>query len=251
MQEVAHFEITLALKQAFKARGVTYKDVAERIGVSEQTIKRLFREKDCSLSRLNELCDAINISVYDLLDISRQHSESATKLTDQQEEFLRDNPSHFSFLFFLTAQYSLETIKSRYELSEVTTFRYLRDLDKQGFIELSANNQFRLLIEGRILMQLDGPLGEVVRQRNHFFLEYVCDHDGETGSTFSSSFRLMSTDTLNALHTDFAKLDKKYRKASYQDASLLPKEKLHPVKWVSMVAPFEICGLWPLDKNIE
>lgn len=251
MQEIAHFEITSALKQAFKARGVTYKDVAERIGVSEQTIKRLFREKDCSLSRLNELCDAIDISVYDLMEISRQHSEPATKLSDQQEEFLRDNPSHFSFLFFLTAEYSLETIKSRYQLSDITVFRYLRDLDKHAFLELSANNQFRLLIEGRILMKLAGPLGEVVRQRNHAFLEHVCDHDGETGTAFSSSFRLMSADTINALQADFEVLDKKYRKAAYQDSSLLPREKLHPVKWVSMMAPLEICGFWPLDKEIK
>ncbi len=251
MQEIAHFEITNALKQAFKARGVTYKDVAERIGVSEQTIKRLFREKDCSLSRLNELCDAIDISVYDLMEISRHHVEPATKLTNQQEEFLRDNPSHFSFLFFLTANYDLETIKSRYQLNDVAIFRYLRDLDKQGFIELSANNQFRLNIEGRILMKLAGPLGEVVRQRNHAFLEYVCDHDGESGTTFSSSFRLMSADTINALQAEFSELDKKYRKAAYQDSSLLPREKLHPVKWVSMMAPIEICGFWPLDKNIE
>lgn len=251
MREIAHVEITSALKQAFKARGVTYKDVADRIGVSEQTIKRLFREKDCSLSRLNELCEAIDISVYDLLEISRQFSEPVARLSEEQEIFLRDNPSHFSFLFFLTVEYSLETIKSCYGLSDVTVFRYLRDLDKQGLIELSANNQFRLLFEGRILMKLTGPLGEVVRERNHAFLEYVCDHDGETGTRFSSSFRFMSADTINAMQADLTELDKKYRKAAHQDSSLLPRKKLHPVKWVSMIAPIEICGFWPLDRDVE
>ena len=39
MQQAAQHEITQALKLALKAQGMTYSNVAERIGVSEQTIK--------------------------------------------------------------------------------------------------------------------------------------------------------------------------------------------------------------------
>ncbi len=251
MQEVAPLEITSALRAALKNRGLTYKDIAERIEVSEQTIKRLFKDKDCSLSRLNQVCNAIDVSVYDLLEVARAFSEPSTRLTEHQEAYLKDHPSHFSFLFFLTAGYTLDDIQQRYSLSDTIVFRYLRDLDRQAFIELSANNHYKLNIEGKLLMKLDGPLAQLVRDRNHLFLDYVLDRDGEPNTFFTSSFRLMSKDTLNAFHSEQEELALKYRKAAYQDAAILPRERLIPVKWSVTASEFDICGHWPLDQHIK
>ena len=130
------------LKLALKARGVTYQIVANRIGVSEQTIKRLFKEKDCSLSRLNDVCEAIDISLYDLLDVAREFSESMTSLNDDQQIWLAMNPSHFHFLFFLTSGYALPDIQEKYQLSEATLFRYLRDLDDRTLLNCPPKISF-------------------------------------------------------------------------------------------------------------
>ena len=40
-----------ALKAHLKARGMTYKDLAQSLGLSEPTIKRMFTACDCSLER--------------------------------------------------------------------------------------------------------------------------------------------------------------------------------------------------------
>jgi len=239
------------LKLALKARGVTYQIVANHIGVSEQTIKRLFKEKDCSLSRLNDVCEAIDISLYDLLDVAREFSESMTSLNDDQQIWLAMNPSHFHFLFFLTSGYALPDIQEKYQLSEATLFRYLRDLDRQNFIELSAQNQFRLKVEGKLLMTLNGKLSKLVRFRNHDFLDYVFDYHDDVNTWFSSSFRFMSADTLKALHSDMEDIMKRYRKAAYQDESILPRERLLPIKWSTVAASFDICGEWPLETYIN
>lgn len=251
MQTAAPIEITKALRMAVKAKGLTYRDLADKIGVSEQTIKRLFREKDCSLSRLTEVCDAIQVSVYDLLEVARDFSEPTFRLEDDQEAWLVEHPSHFSFLFILTAGYQLDDIRRAYGLDELTIFKYLRDLDRQGLIELSANNQFKLKVEGKLLMKMDGPMSNLVRERNHLFLDYALDHHNDEQSLFISSFRQMSADTLNALSEDLDALMKKYRKAAYQDEAILPRHKLVPVKWSMIAAPFDICGIWPIETNID
>lgn len=251
MQQAIPQEITAALKLALKAQGVTYRDVAYRIGVSEQTIKRLFKDKDCSLSRLSEVCQAINISLYDLLEVAREYSEPMAKLSDEQEAYLAENPSHFYFLFFLMSGYSLEAIQQSYQLSDVTLFRYLRDLDRQELIELSADNHFRLKVEGKLLMRLNSQLGKLVRERNHAFLDHILKHHDAENTWFSSSFRFMSPDTLKALNDDMNELMQRYRKAAYQDEAILPQERLVPVKWSTMAGPFKICGEWPLEQEID
>lgn len=250
MQQAAQHEITQALKLALKAQGMTYSNVAERIGVSEQTIKRLFKDKDCSLSRLTEVCDAIDISLYDLLEVAKEFSEPLISLSLEQETWLASHPSHFSFLFLLTAGYKTKDIQTRYNLDEVSLFRFLRDLDRQDLIELSAENHFKLKVEGKLLMRLNGKLGKLVRSRNHEFIDFVFDHTDDERTMFCSSFRFMTPETLSALQHDMEALMKQYRKAAYQDEAIMPREKLIPVKWTTIASEYEICGKWPLENEI-
>lgn len=250
MQQAEQHEITQALKLALKAQGMTYSNVAERIGVSEQTIKRLFKDKDCSLSRLTEVCSAIDISLYDLLEVAKEFSEPLISLSAEQEAWLASHPSHFSFLFFLTAGYKAKDIQERYNLDEVSLFRFLRDLDRQHLIELSAENHFKLKVEGKLLMRLSGKLGTLVRSRNHEFIDYVFDHTEEERTTFASSFRFMTPETFDALQHDINELMKQYRKAAYQDEAIMPHDKLIPVKWSVIASEYNICGKWPLENEI-
>ena len=248
MQGTVNLEITAALRTALKTKGITYKQVAKKIKVSEQTIKRLFKSSDCSLSRLNQICDAINISVYDLLEFSKYHTEPLTKLTKEQEVFLKNNPSHFSFLFFLTTNHSISDIKEKYGLSRLSIFRYLRDLDKKGFLELGEGNKFRLLVKGKLLMGLHGPLHEMLRHLNGLFLNHVINNDGANGTSFNSSFRYMSQETLDLLNDELTAINRKFRKIAFQNELILSRESLIAVKWSTLVSPYEICGNWPLEE---
>lgn len=249
--QTATLEITAALKLALKSKGITYRQVADKLGVSEKTIKRLFKDKDCSLSRLNSICEAINLSVYDLLDFARHYQEPLSRLNPEQEQYLSTHPQHFHFLTFLITDHSLEQIQQTYDLSDLSLFRYLRDLDRQGFIELSTNNQYRLLIEGKLLMKLHGPLHELIHDKNAEFLRFVADNDGKGNSQFSSAFRFMSQQTLTEFHEELTVLSRKYRKLAYQDEMILSKEKLKPVKWTTLLSEYNICGKWALDELKE
>ena len=251
MQSSAQVEITLALKNALKSKGVTYREVAQKLGLSEKTIKRLFQENDCSLSRLNAICDIIDLSVYDLLEYAKSYQEPLVELSYQQQTYLSQHPYHFNLLILLSTGHSIDQIQTCYQLSDVSIFRYLRDLDREGFIVLGVENQFVLRIKGKLLMQLHGPLHQNILQKNKQFLDFVVQHDGKKGTQFMSSFRYMSEHTLMSLNQSLAELSKQYRKQSYQDESFLTKDKLIPVKWTTLVSPFEICGQWALPELAE
>jgi len=250
MQKIG-VEIVDALKVAMKSRGTTYKQVASKIGVSEKTIKRLFKDKDCNLSRLNEICDAIGLSIYDLLDFAKRHTETRVKLTQHQETYLKNNRLHFYFLFLLTVGYTPPQIQKEYALSDLSTFKYLRDLDREKFLELGIHNNYRLLIEGKLLMRLHSQLHDTLKDVNELFLRYVLDRSNGQTSAFDSSFRFMTTESMQEMMREYEAVTLKYRKIAHQDEAVLPREQLIPVKWSTLISEFHICGIWPLEEHPE
>jgi len=48
-------DLVTALKTELKTAGVTYADLAEQLGMSESSIKRIFAKADMPLSRVDEV----------------------------------------------------------------------------------------------------------------------------------------------------------------------------------------------------
>lgn len=237
-----------ALKTALKSRGLTYKDVAHKVGVSEKTIKRLFKNQDCSVSRLNLICDSINLSLYDLIDFSQQYQEPLSVLTKRQETFLVKNRAYFYFLFLLTTGYTAKQIQKKYHLSEKSLSEYLLNLDQNGFIELGADNQYRLMVKGKLLLTLHGPLHAIIRDLNIKFIKYVIDHEKRPDVFFNGFYRYMSMDTFKDFCQDIRQISEQYLKKSDRDEAILSKKNLIGVKWAAALGGFEIFGIWPIEE---
>ena len=70
------------LKRCLKARGLTYKDVARKLKLSEASIKRLFSERSFTLQRLEQICLMMYMSFSDLAHINdRRNLERQTTLS--------------------------------------------------------------------------------------------------------------------------------------------------------------------------
>jgi transcriptional regulator with XRE-family HTH domain len=80
------------LKRELKARGITYAELARRIGMSEASVKRMFAQRSFTLQRLDEVLAAAGI---DLLDLTRSALEAPrliAQLSYAQEEELIGDP---------------------------------------------------------------------------------------------------------------------------------------------------------------
>ena len=54
------------LKRQLKARGVTYAQVARHLKLSEASVKRMFSQKEFTLSRIDAICEVAGIEFSDL-----------------------------------------------------------------------------------------------------------------------------------------------------------------------------------------
>ena len=138
-----------ALKRLLKARSVTYAELAQRIGVSEASVKRMFSQKQFTLQRLDQILVAIG-SDFQQLALAVQSAQAAptliTGLTYAQEKEIIEDTRLFVVAVSALNLLPLEQIVAIYDISEAQAVKYLLRLDKIGFLELLPNNRVKLLV---------------------------------------------------------------------------------------------------------
>ena len=83
-------EVCEILKSTLKQQGITYKALAQQLGMSEANVKRMFSLKQFSLVRLEEICEVAGISLSDLFVLVEEIDH---------ENISRDNQNLFYELY--------------------------------------------------------------------------------------------------------------------------------------------------------
>ncbi|MCD2519289.1 helix-turn-helix transcriptional regulator [Massilia sp. G4R7] len=154
------------LRAELRATGITYKGLAERIGVSESSVKRMFGQKDMALSRLAQICQATGIAMEDVLRRAADARPQADALTLPQETSLVANPRLLLMAICCLGHWSLEGVIETYRLTEAECITLLAELDRLGLIELKPLNRYSLRVSNAFRWLPDGPV-------QRFFREHV------------------------------------------------------------------------------
>jgi len=95
-----------AIKSALRLRGLTYRDLAKLLDVSEPTVKRDLTKGRFSLKRLDEICTALGLTLADLLQ-PPEDQELVTQLSEAQELALVSQPRYFVVTYLLVNDWKL------------------------------------------------------------------------------------------------------------------------------------------------
>jgi transcriptional regulator with XRE-family HTH domain len=161
-------DLVTALKAELKRSGLTYAHLAERLGMAESSIKRIFAKGDMPLSRIDEICRVLKL---DFAELARRVAESQPlrrELTLAQEKAVVADRKLLLMAICCLSQWTYEQIVSTYELGEAECIRYLAKLDKLGIIELRPLNRYRLNVSKTFRWRPHGPVMQ-------FFREHVVD----------------------------------------------------------------------------
>ena len=164
MSETA--QIIDVLKRNLKTRGLTYKDVAKRVGLSEGSIKRVFSEETFTLQRLESICSAVGISMSELERTPTHAHESGTQyLSLEQEQLLASNARLLACFYLLLNGRSSAEIMDRMDLSERALRELYVKLDAARLIELQPRLKARLRVGPVVSWRMDGPVHQVYEQQ--------------------------------------------------------------------------------------
>lgn len=158
-------KLVQVLKKQLRAQGITYKQLATLLELSESSIKHMFANNSISLSRLDLICEQLGIELSDLALIAEDDVLKLEQLPLEHEKELVNDMRLLLVTYCVMNYWTIKDITKQYSLSETECIQYLSKLDKMKMIELHTNNRIRLLVSQNFEWRNNGPIERFFRQQ--------------------------------------------------------------------------------------
>lgn len=157
--------IVATLKRELRARSLTYRDVAARLGLSESAVKHMFSTANFSLKRLDELCEVLELDFAELVALSDAQEPRIERLPAEFEEEIVSDIRFLLITYCLINYWTFDEIIERYTIERAEGFRYLRRLDQMKIVEVLPGDRVRLLIANNFAWRKNGAMERFFNQR--------------------------------------------------------------------------------------
>jgi transcriptional regulator with XRE-family HTH domain len=177
------------LKKSLKAHGLTYRDVAAALELSEASVKRLFADRSFSLRRLEQVCHLAGMEISDLVAKMESGQQALDELSEAQERELVSDIRLLLVAFLVINGWTFADIVREYQISESEAIRYLARLDRIKLIDLLPNNRIKLRISTNFAWRRNGPIQQFFTANlQEDFLKSRFDDDDESFRFLSGMF---------------------------------------------------------------
>lgn len=238
--------LVTTLKRALKSKGLTYAQVAERLGVSETSIKRTFTTQGFTLERLDQVCALLDMDLSDLVALAEEERERIRSLTREQEQELVSDMRLLLVAACVRSRWTFEEIVAHYAIEGPECVHLLVRLDRLGLIELLPGNRIKLLVAPDFRWLPGGPIERFVEARvQQELLEGPFDGPGESKRFLTGELSAGSRETLRkkleALANDFSDL--------HREDARLPRSQRGNVGVLLAMRPWEPSGFAALRRR--
>lgn len=216
-------ELINVLKQELKNAQMTYAQLAQALGMAESSVKRMFSKADMPLSRIDEICQALQL---DFADLARQIADAQpelTQLTMEQEKAVVADKKLIVTAICVLSQWSLEQITRHYRISETECIKYFVQLDHLGLIELRPQNRYRLKLGKAFRWQPNGPVMNFFR--DHALLDYFSGNFAHEDENFTLVFGSISPTMAPAFIDRIQKVARDFAQQNKADHKLPERER--------------------------
>ena len=202
-------DLVTALKAELRRAGITYAQLARELGLAESSIKRIFARGDMPLSRIDEVLAVLRMDFAELARTVANASPAQQELTLEQERAVVRDPRLLLTAISALSQWTLEQIVATYAITTPQAVACLVKLDRLGFLELRANNRYRLKVDKTFRWRPGGPVMRYFRE--HAMTDYFGGDFGDPGELLmlvhgqiSQAQALLFNERLRRLAQDFA-----------------------------------------------
>jgi transcriptional regulator with XRE-family HTH domain len=153
------------IKRELKARGMTYRDVAKGLKLSEASVKRIFSNERFTVSRLAQVSELLGLTLAELCQAAASTVPPLEALTSEQEAVLVSDEKLLLVAVCALNHWSLDDIVSAYQLTKMEVVKRLRILDRLALIELLPGDRIRRRAKRDFDWIADGPIRRYFAQQ--------------------------------------------------------------------------------------
>ena len=238
--------ILRSLKQCLKSRGVTYRELAKRLGLSEASIKRLFSDESFSLKRLDEICTSVGLEISDVVEMATQSESPITQLTDEQERVLLANTRLLLMTYLLVNNWPLDQITKTFAIDRPDLMKLLYRLNRLRIIEVQPGDRIKKLTARNFSWRKDGPVQLFFKDRvQSEFFSVPFDRPGEQMSFVGG---MLTRTSVMALQRRIDSLAREFDDLCQSDAAM-PIDEKFGVSAVLAIRPWEFTGFTRLRRD--
>jgi DNA-binding transcriptional MerR regulator len=186
--------------------------------MSDSSIKRVFSQRDMSLSRLAQFCQAAGVSLHEVLQQALQAAPETDRLTLEQERSLVAEPVLLLVAVCCLGHWSFEQILETYRVEAAPCTAALVRLDRLGLIELKPLNRYRLRVSRAFRWRPDGPVQAYFRE--HVVGDYFSGRFDGAGETLMAVHGRLSSVSAQELAQHVERLAGELSRLHQEDARL-------------------------------
>ena len=156
MSEVT--QVLATVKSQLKAQGLTYRDVAGALELSEASVKRIFADESFTVDRLARIANLLGFTLAELLQEAASAVPQLRVLTADQEAKLVSDEKLLLVAVCALNRWTAAEITSEYRLSRAECLKQLLVLDRMGILELLPGDRIRPRVARDFDWLPDGPI---------------------------------------------------------------------------------------------
>lgn len=201
-------QIVTTLKRRLKLEGMTYRDLANALGLSEPSVKRMFANRRFTADRLVEISHLLGFTLAELAQEAAISEGRLHTLTERQErELVSDEKLLLVAVCVLNHWTIAETIQT-YNLTEAQVIGRLVKLDRLRLIHLLPGNRVRLNVARDFDWLPHGPIREYFHQQG---LDDLLDSKfAGPDEVLTFSHGMLTDAALSKLQTEIRKLRQRF-----------------------------------------
>lgn len=197
------------VKARLRAQGMTYRELARKLRLSEPTIKRDLARGNFSLQRLDRICEVLGVGIEELL--AAPGTAPLTELTEEQEQALVSQPRLLVVTYLIVNDWKFAEIIATFRLDANELIDILLRLDRLKIVDFRPPVRVRRLTARNFSWRKDGPVQAYFLRRvvPEFFdagFEALGDEMRLVGGTLSAASMLRFQASLRRLAAEFEQL---------------------------------------------
>jgi transcriptional regulator with XRE-family HTH domain len=206
MSETARLIATV--KKQLKSQGMTYRDLAHGLKISEPSIKRMFASGRLTVDRLVQIGNLLGFTLSELSREAQAAQPQLRTLTGKQERELVSEPKLLMIAVCALNHWTMDEIVDLYSVSVPECIKYLLQLDKLRIIDLLPGNRIRLNVARDFDWLPSGPIRQYFKNKG--LDDFLKSDFADTDETMAFVHGMFTDQALAQIQDELRRLRRKF-----------------------------------------